>query len=293
MPPVYLAALFSLGTAIFSAAFSLVVRKGQAHGNAVTGVVIGLIVNTPLLIAASWYLWEPALWNPRAIFWFAAGGLTGPVLGRIFMYQSIHFLGVSRTSPLVATGPLMTSILAYTFLGERPGPFIWGGTVCVVLGCMFITMKGKAGATWDRRFIWLAVAAMFFFSISNLVRKTGINILPVPIYAVTVTYISALLFMILFSRALPKVHRPHLKGKKTWLFYGLSGLLNTTAFLFHFTAIHFGDLTIVAPISSVSPFFALILSWLFLRNVERITPLLVTGTSFVVLGGLLIVWKII
>ncbi|MDA0999829.1 MAG: DMT family transporter, partial [bacterium] len=282
-----------LGTAIFSAGFSLVVRKGQAHGNAITGVVIGLIVNTPLLIAASWYLWEPEWWNLRAIFWFMAGGVTGPVLGRVFMYQSIHFLGVSRTSPLIASGPLMTAALAYGFLGERPGPFIWGGTVCVVLGCVFITMKGKADSVWDRRFIWLAVAGMMFFSISNLLRKTGINILPVPVYAVTVTYLSALLFMILFSRALPKVHRPYLGRKKAWLFYGVCGLLNTAAFLFHFTAIHFGDLTIVSPISSTSPFFALILSWVFLRDMERITPLLIAGTSFVVLGGVLIVWKII
>ena len=61
------AVIFSLSAAVFAASFSLIARRGQQHGSAVTGVVIGLIVNTPVLIAVTVYFWEPGWWNIRSI----------------------------------------------------------------------------------------------------------------------------------------------------------------------------------------------------------------------------------
>ena len=72
------AALFALGAAVFAASFSLIARRGQQHGSAVTGVVIGLIVNTPILIAVTAWFWEPGWWNTRAILWFLVGGRSAP-----------------------------------------------------------------------------------------------------------------------------------------------------------------------------------------------------------------------
>lgn len=286
------AALFSLGAAVFAASFSLVARRGQRHGTAITGVVIGLIVNTPILIGLTAWLWRPEWWDLRAILWFSAGGITGPAIGRVFMYQAIHYLGVSRAMPLMATMPLFTAVLAFGFLGERPGPFIWAGTLLVVSGCAGVTMKKSSDTSWERRFLWLSFISILGFAISNIFRKVGVGIVPSPLMGVTVTYVTGLIFLSLISGFLPEEHRPRLQWGKAWIFYGACGALNTMAFLSHFFAIRYGDLTIVTPLSAMSPVVALLLSAIFLRDIERVTFSIIAGTALAVAGGVLIAWRV-
>ena len=53
-------------------------------------------------------------------------------------------------------------------------------------------------------------------------------------------------------------------------------------------ALRAGTVNVVAPLSGTMPFFVLALSWLFLRDVERIGARLVVGTLLIVLGVYLI-----
>ena len=287
-----LAALFSLGAAVFAASFSLLARRGQRHGSAMTGVVIGLIVNTPFLIAATAYFWEPGWWDLRSILWFTVGGMMGPAVGRVFMYQAIHYLGVSRAMPLMVTLPLFTAALAYGFLGERPGPYIWAGTVLIVAGCAAITLKKKSDTSWDRRYLLFPLLCVAGFTAGNIIRKVGLNAIPSAVFGVTVTYASSLVFLFLFRRLIPPNHRPDLRWGKVWYFYGACGFCNTVTILLRFVATRYGDLTIVVPLFSMSSLFALLVSWLFLRDLERVTRVMVAGTLLVVLGGALITWRI-
>ncbi len=292
MSEAHLAIIFSLGTAVMAASFSLIVRRGQQHGNAATGVLIGLIVNVPWLLALTWWYWEPHWWNPWALLFFVGSGATGPCLGRVFMFLGIHKLGVARAMPLMATNPLFTALLAYTILAERPGPWIWAGTLLVVVGCVGITLKGAVGAVFDRRYLWMPFAGVLGFSVSNIFRKAGMNEVPSPILGITMTSVAGLVFLLALGRFLPKDYRPNLRLGKAWYFYGICGTINSFAFLSHFAAIRYGDLTVVSPLSATAPFFALILSGIFLRDVERVTAWIVAGTMFVVSGGALIAWRV-
>ncbi len=289
----HLAVSFALATAVMAATFSLIVRRGQAHGNAATGVLIGLIVNTPWLIALTIWFWEPGWWRPWAFIYFAAAGLTGLSLGRVLMYQSIHTLGVSRAMPLMATNPLFTAMLAYALLGERPGPYIWAGTLLVVAGCAAIAMRRGGESGWSRRYLWLPFAAVAGFAVSNVLRKEGLNLLPSPLLGMTITSLAGLIVLLFSGKFMPEGYRPDLRPGKTWAFYGVCGAINSLAFLSHFAAIRYGDLTVVSPLSSTAPFFSLVLSWIFLRDVERVTRWIVAGTVFVVSGGALIAWRIL
>ena len=42
--------IFSILTAVSTGTFSIIVRQGRHHGNAYTGVLIGLVVSIPILI---------------------------------------------------------------------------------------------------------------------------------------------------------------------------------------------------------------------------------------------------
>lgn len=286
-----LAAGFALGTASMSSAFSLIARRGQRHGTAITGVVIGLIVNVPWLVALTILTWEPAYWSSEAWFWFFLSGITGPSLGRVFMFRAIHRLGVSRAVPLLAANPLFSAGFAYIFLGERPGPYVWAGIFLVVMGCVGITYQRKSDAPWDRRAIWLPLLSVLGFSTSNIFRKIGIEVVPSALLGITLTSFFGLVALVAVLWFLPKPQRPSLKWGKAWHFYGPCGLINTLAFLSHFAALKYGDISVVSPLSSTAPLFALLYTWIFLRDMERITLPILLGTVCVVAGGAIIALK--
>ena len=48
MENVQLAFIFALVTAVFTASFQVLVRKGREYGNALTGALIGIFVNFPI-----------------------------------------------------------------------------------------------------------------------------------------------------------------------------------------------------------------------------------------------------
>jgi len=57
-------------------------------------------------------------------------------------------------------------------------------------------------------------------------------------------------------------------------------------------ALDLGKVTVVIPVASTGPFFSLLLSALFLRDVERVTLKIVLGAALIVGGVLLItLWK--
>ncbi len=286
-----LSVIFAVSTAASTGTFSIIVRRGQRHANAVTGVLIGLIVILPPLMIATWALWQPEWWNPRAYLTLAAAGLLGPAIGRVLYFAAIHYLGVARALPLASTMPLMAAVFGIGLLGERPGPGVLAGTVIIVAGCIGITAKKAGDTSWNRRHLWIPIVGVMTFSFSHVFRKIGVEMVDSPLVAITVMSFAGMCCLFALSRLLPADQRPQLNRPKAWYFYGASGVLNGVSVFLHFSALNYGDLTIVTPLSATAPFFALLLSWFLLRDVERVTVPIVIGTAFIVLGGVLIAWR--
>ncbi|MBI2132574.1 MAG: DMT family transporter [Candidatus Tectomicrobia bacterium] len=293
MTDTILAVAYSLASASTMGLFGVLVRRAESRANAVTGVLIGIVVSLPFLAASTAYLWEPGWWNLRALVLFAAAGAINPAVGRVFLFLSIHRLGVARAVPLISALPLATAGLGIAFLGERPGLIILAGTLLVAAGCMAITSRRGMEGKWDRKFLWMPFAAVAAFSVAHLWQKMGLALVPSPILGLTVMSLAGAACLFLFGGFLPRAHRPVLGSGAAWVVLGLTGLLNTLSILFYFSALRYGDLTIVAPLFSTAPFFSLLLSWAFLRDLERVTPRMVSGTVLVVLGGVLITWRVL
>ncbi len=287
-----IAGVYALATAALFGYFSLLARKGQEYANATSGVIIGLIVAVPMMGAAAAALWEPEWWNPKAIFYLMMAGLAGPATGRLFLYMSFHRLGIARAMPLNAMSPLMAVTLAFFILGERPGPYIWAGTVFIVAGSATLTYKKPTDTSWNRRHLWTVFANVFAASISLIFRKLALAIVSAPLLGAFVSSLSGLFFLLALSPLLPADERPRFGHRKAWSFYGACGILNALAFLFHFSALDVGDISIVTPLISTAPFFSLVLSHLFMRDTEHVTKLIVTGTILIVSGAALIGWRL-
>ena len=74
MNPQLVAASYAMSTAVVFATFSVCIRKGGEHANALTGVFIGLFTSLPVMLAVTWYYWQPEWWNLASVFLLLAGG---------------------------------------------------------------------------------------------------------------------------------------------------------------------------------------------------------------------------
>jgi len=292
MPAPTAAALFALGTSFFFGAFSILVRLGREHANAITGVFISLLAPLPLFIAAALWMRDASWWDGRAIGFFILAGLSGPACSRVFLYLSLHHLGVARTMPLTSVTPLFSTMLAAAVLGERPGPHVWAGTLLIVTGCAALSYKKTSDTSWSRRHLWLIGVSVLAAAWSFLFRKLALTAVNAPVLGVTVSSLAGLFFLSLFRPLMPAAERPRLPNAKAWAFYGSCGLLNGAGFLTQFYALGLGDVSIVIPLSSTAPFFSLLLSRLLLRGTERVTKLIVWGTVLIVAGAALIAWRL-
>jgi len=76
---------------------------------------------------------------PQAAAWFAAVGILGPCLGRVFNYMGVERLGAARATPLVNSSPLFTTVLALVFLREQVTFKILLGVIRIVSGIAVLT----------------------------------------------------------------------------------------------------------------------------------------------------------
>ncbi len=293
MNPQLLAATYAMSTAVVFATFSVFVRKGSEHANALTGVFIGMFTSLPVMLAVTWYYWEPEWWSPPAFFFFTLAGLVGPAMSRVFLYLSISYLGVARAMPFNSLTPLFSTSLAVVFVGERPGALILAGTICIILGSVTLTYKKPEDTSWKRKYLWLAFASSITAALSFLFRKLAFAHVSAPMMGATLSTLAGFVFLTTFIPLFPQDQKPNQFDRpKAWLVFGFCGLLNALGFFLHFTAISIGDLSIVAPLTSTAPVFSLLMSFVMLRRMERITPTIVLGTICMVGGAALIGWRV-
>ena len=75
------------------------------------------------------------------------------------------------------------------------------------------------------------------------------------------------------------------------LFLCAAGVFLTAGWLTLFYALSLGDAIIVAPLSNLHPVIVVVLSYLFLKDIEKITLKMIAGILVVLIGVLLTAFK--
>lgn len=138
--------MLALTSAVLWGAIPVLIRKGLPHSNASVAVLLGLLASVPLLFLVFSFHPRPVTQAvaPQAALWFAAVGIMGPCLGRVFNYIGVERLGAARATPLVNTSPLFTTVLALIFLREQVTPKILLGVLSIVAGITVLTGQRRA-----------------------------------------------------------------------------------------------------------------------------------------------------
>ena len=136
----------ALTSAVLWGTIPVLVRKGLSHSNASVAVCLGLLASAPLLLLVFSVHPRPVMQAvaPQAAAWFAAVGIMGPCLGRVFNYLGVARLGAARATPLINSSPLFTTILALVFLREQVTLRILLGVLSIIAGIAVLTGKRSA-----------------------------------------------------------------------------------------------------------------------------------------------------
>jgi uncharacterized membrane protein len=275
----FLALLSSIGWA----ADSILVRRGAQSSNIFAAAFLSYLVTTlNLWIIISLLYPLHLLWSPATIY-FVLSGLLQPLLARILYYAGITRLGVSRAGPLRGTGPLFAVLIAVIFLDERPGTFVYGGTVLTVVGGWLILSRMREEHGWRLFDVVFPIGAALVAAVSQSLRKTGLLILGNPFVGATITNSTSLIVYFISLLVLGKIHLIQ-PNRASLPYFGSAALIAAAAQILVFVALNKGDVSVMVPLFNTTPLFAILLSALFLKDLERVTLRVVIGAVIMVAG---------
>ena len=124
-----------------------------------------LLFAVPLLLISHVILtgqWLPLQAEPSRWLWFSLSGIVGLVIGDTLLFVCYSLIGNRLGTLLMASMPVMSSLAAYLFLGEKLDPLSLLGILICVFGITLVVLERSNGngngSPHDRRF-WLGVSA--------------------------------------------------------------------------------------------------------------------------------------
>jgi len=286
------AEIFALANAFLFAFHNMLTKKGLRYSNPVTAVIISLAINVIVLWGVS-VIYVPLDSLTRAgILIFVLVGLFQPGLTRFLTYKGIEHLGIAITDPIRASTPLFSAVFAILLLGERMTLPIFFATILIIVGITLLSQRADSVKNIRPLHVFYPILASLLAGFSQVLRKFGLAAVPHPFLAAAVTASSSFIVALLTLWVSGKSKEMWRINKGCLVFYLPAGVAVSLGMVSIYYALDLGQVTVVIPISSTGPFFALIFSALFLRDVERVTLRIVLGACLIIAGVLLItLWK--
>jgi drug/metabolite transporter, DME family len=285
-----LAILLALYASFCFAISMILINRGVLAIDYFRGLLTNLGVNSLFLwVYVVLFVERIELWTPANLI-FVLVGIFVPGVARYFIFKGMERLGASITSCLTNSTPLFATLVAVTFLQERPTGTNLLGTFLIVLGITSLSWKG-ASKRWQSRDLLFPLTAAFLFAARDNMVRLGLLQIESPIagaaIAATTSFATMSVIYVAFEPEKPI-------GSSVWrgltLFAG-AGFMNFLSYVFAYTALSMERVSLMSPLINGSSLFILPLSALFLKDVEKITARIIGATLLVLLGVFLISWE--
>ncbi len=281
--------LLALVTALLAAGTNVVLARALARMGTMALALITNLGNALVLGVYGLWVTDLSIWRWEGFAWFAAIGVSNFGLNRWMFLNGMRAMGPSRHITITSLSPLPALLVAVLLLGERPGTLVLIGTAFVIAGVSTVCYSPVKGR-WIQAGIGWSVACMLIFVAGSYMRNRGMNIMPA---AALLTAWSAFV-------ALPvgMMMRPYLPERDiSWGNAGMAVVPAVAGGIF-LSSVHqifmnntlMGQLSLAIPIVSAAPVFVMILSAIFLRDLERLNPrvvigILITAAGMVAIGA--------
>jgi len=289
--------------ALFSAlcfASSHVVSKRGLQDTSVTAASLIILGVSWLVISLSVLLGPPPDIAGRAVAIYAALGLLVPAISRWSVLKSVHDLGPSIAIPIQqGLRPLLSVMGGLLLLGERLSVLRSVGVASIIVGGVQLSRRPpdkSPGSPPKLRRLALRTGLAFPF-IAGLAYATSDVLIRLtlgdgdtqPGVAAMISTGSGLLAWLVAVAVVPRARADVRFGPGSWWFV-LAGALIGAAILGVYNALQRGEVSLVSPINSTQPLIVLLLSALFLRDLDRVRWTTVAAAIAIVVGAILVSW---
>lgn len=296
--------LCATAAALVYALWNIYLQRGLIAGASNAGAlyiaglsrIVGLL---PLLAVAIVQGTAPPLRWQSILLAVVAGLLTG-TLGQLFTAVATRLIGAATSLSLRLLDPVFALIIGFAMLGDTIGGWAVGGIGFVIAALAVLQQGGgrkhAAGQAPPPRGIAAAVAASVSFTAGNAVRKAALALMPSPVVLSVVegpvTLASAITGLLRERRAhaepgaLRRTLRSLLGNRDLWI----SGLASTAGSLLMNIALQHIPLSIAMALRNLSPWFALVLVPLLVRDGRRPGGRLWVSTALLTAGMLMILF---
>jgi drug/metabolite transporter, DME family len=223
---------------------------------------------------------------------FCAGGIFSARIDPLVDLQGHRRAGVAVTDPIRATTPVFSAAMAIIFLGEEITVGIVMATLLIITGIILLSWRPGSMKSLHSVYLWYPLAASALAGCTQVVRKFGLGALPHPFLAAAVTATSSLVVSVATLWYVEKNRDTWKMNRQCFWYFLAAGIMISLGMVAIYYALDLGKVSVVIPISRRAPFFSLIFTAVFLRDVERVTLKIVMAATMIV-GGvtLLTLWK--
>ena len=280
-----LAHVYALAGAVLSAGATICIRHGLRDAGAHTALWISCLVGTVGLWAAVVLTGGFGHVSTTGFVFFILAGLIGTVAGRLLRFVAIEKVGASIAAALTNLNPLVSTVLAILLLGEHVTLPILAGTLVIVLGTMLLSAGGRRLGFQPRHLV-LPLMSAACFGVVAILRKLGLS----HTGAVLGSAINVTTALIAFTALLLASGRGDAMAcrGRSLVYFVAAGVAENAGVFLNVVALGIGTVSVVAPLQGAAPIFVLIMSFFFLRDVEKLSGRIVSGTLLIVLGVYLI-----
>ena len=281
------AQLIALAAAVSYAISGIAAKRGLRYSTPVTVTLVSVAIHAVVLWIALLIFRGVPVVSGWVLFLFVLSGLLQPIL-RFLTYAGIHYVGAAAGTTLRGAHPLFSTTLAILFLGEPLNLLIVLGTISIVAGVALISWQGnKKQASFRWWHLAYPLSAAFLAGVSHPLRRYTLKLANEPLYLAAVIGIVALPWLA-SATLLPRQNQKPVWDRRAMGPFVIAGALETLGILLGIVALSIGQVVVVSPIIATSPLWIVLGSWLFLRDIERLTLRTLCGAVCVVAGTIAI-----
>jgi len=294
-------ALWALAAGAGFGLFQSINREAVRGMDVYVATFVQLVVSSIVLIVISLATEDVTLLlnaSITTIFYFAVAGFFHFLIGWTFLNASQKKIGAARTSPLTGTNPLFGAVIAAIALREFPTWLELVGIGIIVLGAYLISKEsvdptnsnsGSQNLIAILSASWLGLGAAFFWAISPIFIRLGLEGLPSPLLGVTVgVTASAIGYGVVLLWQRERWFGQPITNE-AWTYKLIAGVLVGLSTWMRWVALALAPIAVVLALMMISTPLVILLSPLISgKHLERVTAMLWAGTGLILSGALLL-----
>ncbi len=267
----------ALITSLTNALGVTLIARGMKGAKPIVAAFYSVAVQTIILVAL--LLTRMPQLNWVAVGYFALGGVLSLGVARLLNFVAMRRLGVAKTSALIGSSPVITTLLSLVILSDSPDLATLAGAGTVALGVALIS--GASGFKMEKALL-VGLASALAYSLSNIASKSGVLLQPDPFLSATTGAVAGLAVISAYLIATGQTRDLGI-SRQSLACFAATGVLSSIGWLTMMAALETGSVGVVTTIVYSYPLFALITTRLLMKE-EKFTTRTVLGSTLVVVG---------